>query len=201
MSHGKYGFVAPLGSRLQGIPPASIRFFSQSCTKACLCSEQAGPNSHPVLKARSAQTGGPERPGREGRAFHLLFPISFTKYNWLLKKIHSARRYTLKAPISCRAMGWMILQHSRIILPIVGEDRFMRDYDSYKLCGSAVYLLILTAKISFRSHLSFSFAGWVEISAWAAFILAEWILFSFAGGSGSQSMNSIYPGGVNICEP
>jgi len=39
-----------------------------------------------VLKARSAQTGGPERPGREGRAFHLLFPISFDKYNWLLKK-------------------------------------------------------------------------------------------------------------------
>ena len=124
--HCKYGFVAPLGSRHQGIPPASFRFFSQSCTKACLCSEQAGPNSHPVLQARSAQTGGPETPGREGRAFHLLFPISFAKYNWLLKKIHSARRYTLKAPISCRAVGWMILQFSRIILPIVGEDIFMR---------------------------------------------------------------------------
>ena len=34
------------------------------------------------------------------------FPISFDKYNWLLKKIHSARRYNLKAPISCRAVGW-----------------------------------------------------------------------------------------------
>ena len=62
------------------------QIFSQSCTKSRLCSEQAGPNSHPVLKARSAQTGGPERPGREDRAFHLLFPISFDKYNWLLKK-------------------------------------------------------------------------------------------------------------------
>ena len=35
-----------------------------------------------------------------------------------------------------------IFQFSRMILPIVGEDRFMQDYDSYKKCRSAVYLLI-----------------------------------------------------------
>ena len=117
----KYGFVAPLGSRLQGIPPASFRLFSQSCTRSRLCSERIGPNSSPVLKTRETQTGGPKMPSLEGCAFYPFFPISFDKYNWLLKKIHSARRYNLKAPISCRAVGWMILQHSRIVLPIVGN--------------------------------------------------------------------------------
>ena len=119
------GFCVP-GRCLQGIPPASFRFFSQSCTKSRLCSERIGPNSSPVLKTRETQTGGPKMPSLEGCAFYPFFPISFDKYNWLLKKIHSARRYTLKAPISCRAMGWMILQHSRIMLPIVGEIRFTR---------------------------------------------------------------------------
>ena len=46
-------------------------------------------------------------PSREGCAFYPFFHISFDKYNWLLKKIHSVRRYNLKAPISCRAVGWI----------------------------------------------------------------------------------------------
>ena len=123
----QYRFIAPLGSRLQGIPPASIRFFSQRCTKACLCSEQAGPNSHPVLKARSAQTGGPERPGREGRAFHLLFPISFAKYNCLLKKIRSTGSMPLRLQIPAvlwdgcyYGICWMLFLRFYIVL-ICGE--------------------------------------------------------------------------------
>jgi hypothetical protein len=46
-------------------------------------------------------------PSHEGCAFYPFFPISFDKYNWLLKKIHSVRRYNLKAPISCQAVGWI----------------------------------------------------------------------------------------------
>ena len=47
----------------------------------------------------------------------------------------------MKAPISCRAVGWMILQFSRIILPIVGKIYLCADYDSLWLCRAAIYPL------------------------------------------------------------
>ena len=72
-------------------------------------------------------------PGFESRAFYPFFPISFAKYNWLLKKIHSPGSMPLRlrfpaglwdrfhtkrfgasqAPISRRAVGQMIF-HSMI---------------------------------------------------------------------------------------
>ena len=71
--------------RLQGILPVSFRIFSQSCTKACLCSKRAGPNSHVALKTRHAQTGGPKNPVFERRDFYPLLTISFAKYNYYSK--------------------------------------------------------------------------------------------------------------------
>ena len=80
-----------LGSRALRKSPSRyiscvVQLFSQSCTKSRLCSERIGPNSSPVLKTRETQTGGPKMPSREGCAFYPFFPISFDKYNWLLKK-------------------------------------------------------------------------------------------------------------------
>ena len=81
----KCGFFGIFKVRLQGIPPVSFRIFSQSCTKACLCSKRAGPNSHVALKTRHAQTGGPKNPVFERRDFYPLLTISFAKYNYYSK--------------------------------------------------------------------------------------------------------------------
>ena len=93
----------------------------------------------------------------------------------------------------------MILQFSRIILPIIWKDDPSADYDSLRIidqqfiCWSRLRkifpqpVILSLCRVSGNQSLSGIHPGRVNT-------------FLICRGSGSQSMNSIYPGGVNICE-